>query len=83
VAIIKVIDMLRREMRRKGQKSPAGVAYNKLRMLDDTLQREREKRHIMGKAEFRRKMLRRLHQNVRLDEESRAGLQGETSAPEE
>jgi hypothetical protein len=69
-------------MRRKGQKSPAGVAYNKLQRLDDTLQREREKRHIMGKAEFRRKMLRRLH-HVRLDEESGAGLQGETSAQKE
>jgi hypothetical protein len=70
-------------MRRKGQKCPASVGYNKLQRLDDTLQREREKRHIMGKAEFRRKMLRRLHQNVCLDEEGRDGLSSEAPAQEE
>jgi hypothetical protein len=48
--------------------------------LDDMLQRQKQKRHVMGKAEFRRKMLRRLHQNVCLDEEGRDGLSGETSA---
>jgi hypothetical protein len=74
--------MLRREIRRKGQKCPAQVGYNKLQRLDDTLQREREKRHVMSKSQFRQKLMRRLHHHVCLDEKGRDGLQGEAPAPE-
>jgi hypothetical protein len=75
--------MQAKDLRERGRKCPASVAYSKLMRLDDMLQRQKQKRHVMGKAEFRRKMLRRLHQNVCLDEESGAGLQGETSAQKE
>lgn len=44
----------------RSQKYPAYVAYKKLRQLDDTLQRERQKRRIMSKSEFREKILRSL-----------------------
>ncbi len=44
----------------RSQKCPASVAYKKLRQLDDTLQRERKKRRIMSKSEFREKLLRSL-----------------------
>ena len=74
--------MQAKDIRGRSQKYPAGVAYKKLRQLDDTLQRERQKRHVMGKAEFRRKLMRRLH-HVRLDEEGRTRLQDETPTPEE
>jgi hypothetical protein len=73
--------MQAKDLRERGRKCPASVAYSKLMRLDDMLQRQKQKRHVMGKAEFRRKMLRRLH-HVRLDEESGTALSAETSAPQ-
>lgn len=52
--------MQAKDLRGRGQKCPASVAYKKLRQLDDTLQRERQKRRIMSKSEFREKLLRSL-----------------------
>ena len=52
--------MQAKDIRGRSQKYPAGVAYKKLRQLDDTLQRERRKRHVMSKTEFRTKLLRSL-----------------------
>lgn len=52
--------MQAKDIRGRGQKCPASVAYKKLRQLDDTLQRARRKRHILSKSEFRTKLLRSL-----------------------
>lgn len=70
VAAITETVMQAKDIRGRSQKCPASVAYKKLRQLDDTLQRERRKRHVMSKSEFRIRLLRRLHQNVRLDKGS-------------
>jgi hypothetical protein len=67
--VITVTAMQAKDLRGRGQKCPASVAYKKLRQLDDTLQRERRKRHVMSKSELRNKLLRRL-QYVRLDKGS-------------
>lgn len=53
-------DMQAKDIRGRGQKNPATVAYSKLRRLDDMLQRERQRRHVMSKSEFREKLLRSL-----------------------
>jgi hypothetical protein len=55
-----VIDMQAKDILGRSQKYPAYVAYKKLRQLDDTLQRERQKRRVMSKSEFREKLLRSL-----------------------
>lgn len=60
VAAIMETVMQAKDIRGRSQKCPASVAYKKLRQLDDTLQRERQKRRIMSKSEFREKMLRSL-----------------------
>ena len=52
--------MQAKDLRGRGQKCPASVAYKKLRQLDDMLQRERRKRHVMSKSEFRARLLRSL-----------------------
>ena len=74
--------MQAKDLRERGRKCPSSVAYKKLRQLDDTLQRERQKRRVMSKSEFRRKILRGL-QRVRVDKESGDGLQGEIPTPQE
>ena len=51
--------MQAKDIRGRSQKCPAKVGYSKLRLLDDMLQRERKRRHVMSKSEFRNKMLRR------------------------
>lgn len=58
--VITVTAMQAKDLRGRGQKWPASVAYKKLRQLDDMLQKERRQRHVMSKSEFRRKMLRGL-----------------------
>ena len=61
VAVITTeIIMQAKDIRGRGQKWPASVAYSKLRRLDDMLQRERQRRHVMSKSEFREKLLRSL-----------------------
>ena len=61
VAVITTeIIMQAKDILGRSQKCPASVAYKKLRQLDDTLQRERKKRRIMSKSEFREKLLRSL-----------------------
>lgn len=60
VAVITENIMQAKDLRERWRKHPSSVGYNKLMRLDDMLQRERQKRHVMGKAEFRRKLLRRL-----------------------
>jgi hypothetical protein len=52
-----VIDMQAKDLRERGRKCPASVAYSKLRRLDDMLQRQRQKRRVMSKTEFKEKML--------------------------
>jgi hypothetical protein len=74
--------MQAKDIRGRSQKYPAGVAYKKLRQLDDTLQRERRKRHVMSKSEFRIRLLRRL-QYVRLDKGSGDVFSIEASASQE
>lgn len=49
--------MTKRENRNKSCNKAASIAAYKRRRLDDTLRRERERRHIMGKAEFRERLL--------------------------
>jgi len=73
--------MQAKDLRERGRKCPSKVGYSRLCRLDDMLQRDRQKRHVMGKAEFRRKLMRGLH-HVRLDEEGRDGLSSEISAQE-
>jgi hypothetical protein len=49
--------MTRRDIRNKCCNKAAAIAAYKRRRLDDMLRRERERRHIMGKAEFRERLL--------------------------
>jgi hypothetical protein len=60
VAAIMETVMQAKDIRGRSQKCPASVAYKKLRQLDDTLQRERRKRHVLSKSEFRARLLRSL-----------------------
>ena len=49
--------MTRRDIRNKNCNRAASVAAYKRRRLDDMLRRERERRHTMGKTEFRERLL--------------------------
>jgi hypothetical protein len=49
--------MTKREMRQKGYNKAAAIGKYKMRCLDDMLQRDRERRHTMGKTEFREKLM--------------------------
>ena len=83
VAVITTVNIMQaKDILGRSQKCPSRVAYSKLRVLDDMLQKDRKQRHVMSKSEFRRKMLRGL-QRVRVDEKSGDGLQSEIPTPQE
>lgn len=55
-----VTDMNRLDVFHKMYKSPSEVGRSKIARIDDELKRERQRRHVMTKREFRERLLKEL-----------------------
>ena len=55
-----VTDMNRLDVFHKMYKSPKEVALSKLAILDEELQKKRQKKHVMSKREFRERLIKEL-----------------------